>query len=99
MTTTKDPNRPFPIQGSPTAPPGHIPWWLAEIAYASYSTALASAGAQSLERIAERGGFGWSELGNLLDGRYGGRRTANCTASIRKALENAWNQKPWETSK
>ena len=60
--------RPFPIQGdlyrdiegiihkkSCT-----IPWWLAEIAYEYYSSLYGKG--QSLERLAERGGFGRLEL-------------------------------------
>ena len=53
--------RPFPIQGE-----GHhiapctVPWWLAQEAYAYYSSRFGRE--QSLERIAERGGFGREEL-------------------------------------
>lgn len=41
-----------------------IPWWLAEIAYAEYSRRYGCS--QSLERMAERGGFGREELLALL---------------------------------
>lgn len=41
-----------------------IPWWLAEIAYVEYSRRYGCS--QSLERIAERGGFGREELLALL---------------------------------
>jgi hypothetical protein len=44
--------------------PGQIPWGLAEIAYAEYVRRHGSS--QTLERLAERGGFGWSELYELL---------------------------------
>ncbi len=41
-----------------------IPWWLAEEAYAYYSMVYGTR--QSLERLAERGGFGRYELLMLL---------------------------------
>lgn len=70
-----DDTRPFPIQGAkvttrddqgvPTKPgPSTIPWWLAEIAYECYSGSYGTS--QSLERLAERGGFGRDELVNLI---------------------------------
>ncbi len=37
-----------------------IPWWLAELAYKDYSKRYGTS--QSLERLAERGGFGRLEL-------------------------------------
>lgn len=43
---------------------GQIPWGLAEVAYRNYVKHYGSS--QSLERLAERGGFGWSELLYLL---------------------------------
>lgn len=46
--------RAFPIQGG-----GNIPWWLAEVAYEFYHDNWKG---QSLERLAERGGFGVTEL-------------------------------------
>lgn len=67
-----DDNRPFPIQGESERLPGHpmryikacaIPWWLAEVAYEGYWSS------QSLERIAERGGFGRQELVSLIRSR------------------------------
>ncbi len=53
--------RPFPIQeeGRNKAS-STIPWWLAEIAYDYYSSQFGKQ--QSLERLAERGGFGREEL-------------------------------------
>lgn len=59
--------RPFPVQaehGRPNEsfPRTMIPWWVAEIAHEEY----AKYHNQSLERIAERGGFGWMELVLLL---------------------------------
>lgn len=75
-----DDTRPFPIQGNISyvddegqrvrPMPSAIPWWLAEVAYEYYSKRYG--GQQSLERLAERGGFGRKELvmfirGNLKD--------------------------------
>lgn len=75
-----DDTRPFPIQGSTSyvnddgqrirPRSSKIPWWLAEIAYEYYSKRYGTQ--QSLERLAERGGFGREELvifirGNLKD--------------------------------
>ena len=50
--------RPFPIQNG-----GSIPWWLAEEAYEYYHSKWPG---QSLERLAERSGFGVRELLGLL---------------------------------
>jgi hypothetical protein len=50
--------RPFPIQGG-----GAIPWWLAVEAYDYYHSLWPG---QTLERMAERGGFGVKELIGLL---------------------------------
>lgn len=66
MTPQPDPNRPFPIQArydreSRIDYPGFtIPWWLAEIAYEDYSAKYGTT--QSLQRMADRGGFGQWEL-------------------------------------
>ena len=51
--------KPFPIQQG-----GVIPWWLAEVAYGHYAKLYTTE--QSLERLAERGGFGMLELVALL---------------------------------
>jgi hypothetical protein len=60
-------NRLFPIQGGIEGrqqfAPSAIPWWLAEIAYEYYKLRWPG---QTLERIAERGGFGRRELVMLL---------------------------------
>ena len=56
---TKDYLRPIKHYQSST-----IPWWLAEEAYEYYSELYGSS--QSLERLAERGGFGREELIWLL---------------------------------
>jgi len=56
-----DDTRPFPIQWeSLNQKRCTIPWWLAEIAYEYYSRLYGNQ--QSLERLAERGGFGRLEL-------------------------------------
>lgn len=65
--------RSFPIQagkphrdntgGAVIYPKGSaIPWWLAEVAYEHYKTIAGGTWLQSLERLAERGGFGRKEL-------------------------------------
>ena len=66
-----DDTRPFPIQSSlrqekpfGQAKASTIPWWLAEVAYAEYSRRYGTS--QSLERLAQRGGFGRGELLALL---------------------------------
>jgi hypothetical protein len=69
-----DDTRPFPIQGGDGCrdeaggvcytKSSTIPWWLAEEAYRHYSKRFGVS--QSLERIAERGGFGREELLLLL---------------------------------
>ena len=71
-----DENRPFPIQQARNWKKGKdhrpveynkgcsIPWWLAQEAYEYYSKESGSQ--QSLERLAERGGFGRAELLMLL---------------------------------
>lgn len=59
--------RPFPIQADHQRPrnePSTIPWWLAEVAYEYYAAKFGTQ--QSLERLAERGGFGREELVGLL---------------------------------
>lgn len=59
--------RSFPIQAQGGYPAGFVPWKIAEQAYEQY--AKLGHGYQSLERLAERGGFGWVELTILLQGR------------------------------
>ncbi len=64
--------RRFPIAGDPHGRIGirpettHIPWWLAELAYQDYSKRFGTR--QSLERLAERGGFSRWELISHLSG-------------------------------
>jgi hypothetical protein len=65
----------FPIQGDDDREggtqriAGEIPWSLAQLAYEKYSEHYGTG--QSLERLAERGGFGWAELASLLRGGDG----------------------------
>ena len=57
----------FPIQRdlrTSSLFPRSIPWHVAESAYEEYVKKFGRE--QSLERLAERGGFGWEELGWLL---------------------------------
>jgi hypothetical protein len=68
-----DDTRPFPIQGDTVRnpdgskdPPSTVPWWLAEVAYKEYQRYYG--GHQTLERMAQRGGFGRQELLDLLRG-------------------------------
>jgi len=62
MTSTRD--RLFPVLVDPWDPrptsPKRIPWEVAERAYSGYTARYGKY--QSLERIAERGGFGAREL-------------------------------------
>ena len=57
--------RTFPLQVCKDIEPGpkHIPWSIAEKAYGVYVGKYGRC--QSLERLAERGGFGWDEMDNL----------------------------------
>lgn len=62
-------NRRCPIQAEygrreENKPATAIPWWLAELAYEYYAERNGTS--QSLERIAERGGFGRDELVKLI---------------------------------
>ena len=53
-----DPRGPFPMLDGPS-----IPWATAEIIYEAYE---GCGHHQPLERIAERGGFGWAEVSHLF---------------------------------
>ena len=70
--TMDDDTRPFPIQGGwnkaehRNERASTIPWWLAEIAYAEY--AYRHGNEQSLQRLADRSGFGRDELLELMKG-------------------------------
>lgn len=63
-----DDTQPFPIQSEHDGKHRGttIPWWLAEIAYRQYAHDFGTD--QSLERLAERGGFSREELVTLLRG-------------------------------
>jgi len=52
--------RPFPMQDGPP-----IPWFIAEAIY----THLYRSTGQTLERLAQRGGFGWAEVAYMWTGR------------------------------
>lgn len=58
-----------------------IPWFIAEAIYDH----LYRSRSQTLERIAERGGFGWEEVGGLWSGRGYSRpnRTA-CAIQVKE---------------
>ena len=77
--------RPFPIQGElSTSRWGKreactVPWWLAKEAYSFYVELYGSR--QSLERLAERGGFGRDELLGLLRRRLHGHGSDEIAAS------------------
>ncbi len=58
----------FPIQQDPSGPAITIPWSVAQAAYEVYDARF---GGQTLERLADRGGFGRLELLWLLDGATG----------------------------
>jgi len=74
MSDLADDTRPFPIQAEMShrnnegifiyPKKSSIPWWLAEEAYSFYSSKYGTG--QSLERLAERGGFGRIELLMLI---------------------------------
>ena len=58
--------RKFPIQTDRNAKPypTEIPWYVADLAYSAYSARYGRE--QSLERLAERGGFSPSEMDDFL---------------------------------
>lgn len=75
--------RPFPIQNDGRdAKESTIPWWLAEIAYVEYVKQFGKT--QTLERLAERGGFGREELVTLLAQRKFFSDNRVCLCSIDK---------------
>jgi hypothetical protein len=57
--TPVSPIRWFRMQHGP-----HIPWEIAEILYAGYASVYGTG--QSIERMSERGGFGWGEISSLM---------------------------------
>jgi len=77
-------NRPFPIQGG-----FRIPWWAAERAYKTYARHFGTD--QSLERLAQRGGFGLTEWGLLYAGLnpchdWGGRAENETARALRDVV-------------
>ena len=74
----------FPIQKDSYGPAGHIPWKLAEVAYQAYEAA--GHRNQSLQTLADRGGFSWTEVLWLLRGpehyRYGHDCQTSCWSHV-----------------
>lgn len=65
----RDNKRRFPILSVDGG--GSIPWWVADLVYATYHRHHRE---QTLERLAERGGFGWEEVVAGLQGDEAWRR-------------------------
>jgi hypothetical protein len=76
----------FPIQTQKGAEPHplRIPWELAELAYSVYASRYGRS--QSLERLAERGGFGPNEMDMFVPGW---RDKCSRITKIEKALEES----------
>jgi hypothetical protein len=74
--------RRFPVQHA-----GMIPWELAERAYATYARLFGRS--QSLERLAERAGFGAAQLDCLLAGHDPVDHSRH-TVAVQKAEREAW---------
>ncbi len=55
------------VQGSRDFPPGEAPYKLLQLVWQEYHKRHRE---QTLERIQERGGFGWNEIIQLLRGEY-----------------------------
>jgi len=55
--------KPFPINTPSSKYKTTIPWWVAKKVYAEYSKRYGTE--QSLERLAQRGGFGEKEMDDL----------------------------------
>lgn len=53
-------DRVMPMQDGPP-----LPWELAEVVYQAYSHQFGNS--QSIDRIAERGGFGWAEVAEIFN--------------------------------
>ncbi len=68
--------RPFPMQDGPA-----IPWFLAEAIHRHLYRF-----SQSVERIAERGGFGWCEVAALYKKNSSREQRQACRAEVRNAL-------------
>lgn len=70
-----------PVLGCSLLPAGHIPWELHVLAWEQYHKHFPS---QSAERIAERGGFSWTELIALLQHRDFFEGTILIEAEVRR---------------
>lgn len=68
---------------------GWIPWTLALVAYRVYCKH--GHGSQTLERLAERGGFGWFELVALLQGDF----SAGCVDRAKALVQDAVVEDKW----
>lgn len=78
----------FPVMGDKCAPgPFNIPWSIAEKACGAYAVQYGRR--QSLERVAERGGFYWGELDDLYPQW---RDETSEIVALRKALAQAQRQ-------
>lgn len=81
----------FPIQPDRGHPfPSFVPWALAEEAYVEYSRCFGHD--QSLERLAERGGFGAIEFAILLAGKGQPLSNYSDAALVAEALSSARQQ-------
>lgn len=85
MTATPT-QRMFPIQfeRGAKAHPRQVPWWIAELAYSVYAGRYGHS--QSLERLAERGGFAPGEMDEFLPDW---RERCDENAALRERLEAA----------
>jgi len=94
----RKPMRTFPIQAGYADPvtgevpfQGSVPWPVAEVAYVAYKRRFGTS--QSLERLAERGGFGWTELVWLLRGGREEERGV-CLSTYGQALQECADALP-----
>ena len=84
----KDALRPFPTLRDANGKHWSIPYWVAEEAFKVYGGTTGTRYGQSLERIAERGGFSWEELVALLRGEDSWR------ALGQRALSGMFTRRP-----
>lgn len=73
--------RPFPMQKGPP-----IPWFMAE---AIHTHLYRDASSQTLERLAQRGGFSWAEVAYMwedVEWRTPVEHRTSCSTDIRQAL-------------
>jgi hypothetical protein len=76
--------RTFPLQTHGKPGPLKIPWAVAEKAYGVYASRYGRA--QTLERLAERGGFSWGEMDDMYPAW---RDETDAIAALRSALSSA----------